>query len=168
MPKGKEILRGVGGPPGVVVATVRVVNKSEEKMANVKHGEVLVAEKFAPRHNIYMEKAVAFITDVGGVTAHVLIKARGMGVPGVAGTVEATSVLKDGQRVVVDGLIGYETFYVEGKERKRPIGAVYEYIEEILTPETDKMEAFAKTRNIIMPPAVLEKMRQMERMKKGG
>lgn len=48
----------------------------------------------------------ALVTDAGGVLSHSAIVAREFGIPAVVGATEATSVLKDGQRVRVDGSRG--------------------------------------------------------------
>jgi len=158
MAKGKKITEGLGGSPGIVVAKVRVVDKDWEKMEKLEHGEVMVAERLTPEDTIYMKKAAAFVTDVGGYTAHAVVIGREMGVPVIVGTAEGTKVLKDGEMVVVDGFTGTT-------ERGLPIGAVYEYVEEVpVLSLTDKMEKLAKERGIPIPPGVLEKMRKREEM----
>jgi len=53
-----------------------------------------------------MQKSVAIITDEGGMTSHASIVSREMGIPAIVGTVNATSVLKDGMKVTVDGSHG--------------------------------------------------------------
>lgn len=148
MAKGKKLLQGSGASPGIVVVTVRVVNKDPEKMAEIQPGEAIVGERFNPEHDIYLKKASALVTDVGGVTSHAAIVAREWNVPAVVGTMEGTTILKDGQRVVVDGAEG----------------AVYEYIEEAPKEETlaEKMEKLAKQKGIKINPAFLEKMKKRE------
>lgn len=49
-----------------------------------------------------MKKAVAFVTDEGGITCHAAIIAREMGKPCIIGTKNATRILKDGDFVEVD------------------------------------------------------------------
>jgi pyruvate, water dikinase len=53
-----------------------------------------------------MKKAAAIITDEGGQTSHAAIVSRELGIPCVVGTKEATSKLKDGDVVTVDGAAG--------------------------------------------------------------
>jgi pyruvate,water dikinase len=50
-----------------------------------------------------MKKVVAVVTDTGGSTSHAAIVSRELGIPCVVGTGRATSVLKNGQMVTVDG-----------------------------------------------------------------
>jgi len=80
---------------------VRLINfiKDTEDLAE---GEILVASMTDPRYVPAMKKAVAFITDEGGITCHAAIVAREMKKPCVIGTKIATSILKDGDEVEVD------------------------------------------------------------------
>ncbi|MCG4282673.1 PEP-utilizing enzyme, partial [Lacticaseibacillus saniviri] len=48
----------------------------------------------------------AFVTDIGGRTAHSAIMARSLEIPAVVGTQSITQDVKDGQMVAVDGLTG--------------------------------------------------------------
>jgi len=48
----------------------------------------------------------AVVTDVGGVTSHCAVVAREYGIPAVVGTTLATSVVRDGQLLEVDGQAG--------------------------------------------------------------
>lgn len=149
MAKGKELVRGEAASPGVVVVTVRVVDKDPEKMADIAHGEVMVAERTVPENVIHMKRASALVTDVGGLTSHTAIVAREWNIPAVVGTMEGTSILKDGQKVVVDGTEG----------------AVYEYIEEAPPKPVsiaDKMQELAAKKGITIDPAFLAKMKRRE------
>lgn len=49
-----------------------------------------------------MKKAVAIITDAGGITCHAAIISRELRIPCVIGTQIASRVLKDGDLVEVD------------------------------------------------------------------
>ena len=128
MAKGKEIIKGIPGAPGVAVATVRLVDKSIGKMAAVKTGEVLVGERFEPEHDEYLKKASALVTDVGGKLSHAAVAGKIIGIPAVVGTIEATTVLKEGQIVVVDG----------------NLGAVFEYLPEAGPPQKSLSERMAE------------------------
>jgi len=53
-----------------------------------------------------MRRAGALVTDGGGMTCHAAIVSRELGVPCVVGARTATSVLRDGEIVTVDGAQG--------------------------------------------------------------
>jgi len=54
-----------------------------------------------------MQRAVAIVTDEGGVTSHAAIVSRELGLPCIVGTEHATKVLKDGDLVEVDAISGF-------------------------------------------------------------
>ncbi|HEX5448000.1 MAG TPA: PEP-utilizing enzyme, partial [Candidatus Saccharimonadales bacterium] len=56
-----------------------------------------------------MKKASAIVTDQGGILSHAAIVARELGVPCIVGTADATKVLKNGQKVLVDADNGVVT-----------------------------------------------------------
>lgn len=64
--------------------------------------DVIVAPMTRPEFIPAMKKAVAFVTDEGGVTCHAAIVSREMGKPCIIGTKNATDILKDGMEVEVD------------------------------------------------------------------
>ncbi|MBT4166420.1 phosphoenolpyruvate synthase, partial [archaeon] len=102
---GNEILSGLGSSPGIGVGVVRVV-ESMEDLSKIKKGDVLVTEMTNPDMVVAMEKSVAIVTNEGGMTSHASIVSREIGIPCVVGTSEATSVLKDGMKITVDGSSG--------------------------------------------------------------
>jgi pyruvate,water dikinase len=53
-----------------------------------------------------MRRAAALVTDRGGMTCHAAIVSRELGLPGVVGTHNATTVLRSGDVVSVDGASG--------------------------------------------------------------
>ena len=73
-----------------------------EEISKMEDGCVLVACMTQPEFVPAMKKAVAVITDEGGLTCHAAIISRELGIPCVIGTKNATQVLKDGEIVEVD------------------------------------------------------------------
>ena len=156
MTKGKELFTGVAAAKGEVVAIVRIVNGDETKMAKVAQGEVLVGERFEPKDNQYLKKAVALITDTGGAFSHGGVAGKLFGIPAVTGTVNATKELKNGQKGVVDGNKGIIYEYIpgdEGEEKPKPAGG---------PSLADKMAEIAAKRGIKLPPGFTAKQKQKE------
>lgn len=102
---GKPILLGVSASPGIATGRVRII-KSGSEIGKVKEGDVLVTKMTSPDFVPAMKRAVAIITDEGGKTSHAAIVSRELGIPCVVGTKDATSQLKDGLYVTVDGASG--------------------------------------------------------------
>ncbi len=103
--KAPVLLSGAPASPGVTSGPVKLVNDPSE-IDKVLTGDVLVAEMTTPDFVPAMKRAVAIVTDRGGRTAHAAIVSRELGIPCVVGTGEAMSVLKDGQKITVDGSNG--------------------------------------------------------------
>jgi len=96
----KEI-KGSIASQGKVQGKVKIINTASD-LPKVNAGDILVASMTKPDYIIAMEKAIAFITDEGGITCHAAIVAREMGKPCIIGTKIATKVLKDNDLVEVD------------------------------------------------------------------
>lgn len=75
-------------------------------MSKVKKGDVLIAVSTNPDILPAMQKAAAFVTDVGGITSHAAIVAREMKKPCVIAAKFATKIFKDGDLVEVDAFKG--------------------------------------------------------------
>ena len=123
---GTVLLEGLAASPGVGVGVVRIVHSMDD-LRKIKKGDVLVTEMTDPDMVVSMQKSAAIVTDEGGLTSHASIVSREMGIPAIVGTGEATSKLKDGQTITVDGSNGKvydgqvaETRMVEVKEAKQP------------------------------------------------
>ncbi|MFA5078554.1 MAG: phosphoenolpyruvate synthase, partial [Dehalococcoidia bacterium] len=103
--KAEPILSGVAASPGAASGTVKII-PDPSHIDKIMKGDILVAEMTTPDFVPAMKRAVAIITDRGGRTAHAAIVSRELGIPCVVGTERATSILKDGQEVTVDGSSG--------------------------------------------------------------
>lgn len=91
---------GMTASPGTAIGKV-IILKDPNDAYKVKEGDVLVAPMTSPDYVVAMKKAVAVVTDWGGMTSHAAIVAREFGIPCVVGTDVATKVFKDGDMVEV-------------------------------------------------------------------
>jgi pyruvate,water dikinase len=98
-------LQGIGAWPGTYEGTVRIV-RGHDDLDRVRPGDVLVAPITTPSWSVVFPRIGALVTDCGGALSHAAIVAREHGVPTVLNTEVATSRLRDGQRVLVDGARG--------------------------------------------------------------
>lgn len=99
------ILKGMGASRGTASGPARIIFNIQE-LDKIQSGDVLVAPMTNPDMVVAMAKAVAVITDVGGMTCHAAIISRELGIPCVVGTQKATQILKDGMFVCVNGTKG--------------------------------------------------------------
>jgi len=101
-------LSGAAASPGVVEGVARVV-KTVAELADVRDGEILVCSITSPAWAPIFTKVNAVVTDIGGVMSHAAIVCREYGLPAVVGTGRATSQIRTGQRLSVDGSAGTVT-----------------------------------------------------------
>ncbi|MBN1438836.1 MAG: hypothetical protein JW929_05430 [Anaerolineales bacterium] len=96
----------LGSPvsPGVAEGRVRVV--LDPRRANLQPGEILVCPGTDPSWTPLFLSAAALVMETGGMMTHGSVVAREYGIPGVVGVQEATTRLKTGQCVRVDGSRG--------------------------------------------------------------
>lgn len=98
-------LAGDPASPGRATGPVRVILDPGD-FASFQPGEVLVARATAPAWTPLFAKAAAVVTDGGTLAAHASLVAREYGIPAVVATGDATTRLRDGQVVTVDGGAG--------------------------------------------------------------
>jgi phosphoenolpyruvate synthase/pyruvate phosphate dikinase len=101
-------LLGVAISPGLIRGPVKVLNTPDEKP--VLPGDVLVARATDPGWTPLFLNAGAIVLEVGGMLQHGALVAREYGKPCVAGIENATSILRDGQAVEIDGSNGVVRF----------------------------------------------------------
>jgi pyruvate,water dikinase len=92
---------------GIATGPVKVLNDPFEK--DVEEGDILVAHTTDPGWTPLFINAAAVLLEVGGELQHGALVAREYGKPCIAGIVNVTSSLEDGQLVEVDGNSGKVT-----------------------------------------------------------
>lgn len=100
-------LTGIAAAPGSARGRVRVVDDATS--FDLEPGEVLVARVTDTGWTPLFAFAAAVVTDIGGLASHPAIVAREYGIPAVVNTGTASTQLRDGQQVEVDGTAGTVT-----------------------------------------------------------
>jgi len=103
--KGEVILKGLAASPGIASGKIKIIRDLKD-LSKIIKGDILVTSMTNPDMVVTMQKAAAIVTDEGGLTAHASIVSREMGIPAVVGTQEATTKLKDGEIITVNGFTG--------------------------------------------------------------
>ncbi len=100
--QGIRLLGGVAEGPARVLKLLKDI-------VDLQPGEILVCPTTNPSWAPVFTKIKAAVTDIGGLTSHAAIVCREYGVPSVTGTGIATSVIKTGDIIRVDGDTGVVT-----------------------------------------------------------
>jgi pyruvate,water dikinase len=98
------VIRGSPVSPGVAEGIVHVI--LDPRGAQLAPGEILVCPGTDPAWTPLFMAAGGLITEVGGMMTHGSVVAREYGIPAVVGVHQATTRLKDGQRIRIDGTTG--------------------------------------------------------------
>ena len=101
-------VKGFPGAAGQVTGTVRVIASIDE-IDQVQQGDILVTTATNIGWTLVFPKVAAVVTDIGAPLSHAAIVAREFGIPAVVGCGNATTVLKTGDVVTVDGSMGTVT-----------------------------------------------------------
>lgn len=100
-----EVMQGAASSQGIVEGTVRVV-LGTDRIDEFEPGEILVAPQTDPSWTPLFLVAAGVIVNTGSMGSHAMIVARELGIPCVGGLVGATTTLKTGDRVRLDGAKG--------------------------------------------------------------
>ena len=98
-------LKGMAASPGQVEGPARVIMHADE-LTQVQPGEILVAPVTAPSWGPIFGKIKATVTDIGGMMSHAAIVCREYDLPAVTGTGSASTTIKTGDLLRVDGTKG--------------------------------------------------------------
>ena len=101
-------LAGMAASPGQVEGVARVVLDADA-LRDIQPGEILVSRITAPSWGPVFSTIAAVVTDIGGMMSHAAIVCREYGLPAVTGTGSATTAIRTGQRIRVDGDTGAVT-----------------------------------------------------------
>jgi len=102
---------GIGCCPGVVRGRARVVR--DPKAAEMRAGEILVAERTDPGWILLFAGAAGVVVERGSVLSHSAIVARELGIPAIVSVAGITTWLRTGDLIEVDGASGVVTRIAE-------------------------------------------------------
>jgi phosphoenolpyruvate synthase/pyruvate phosphate dikinase len=98
-------LAGIPASSGTIEGRARVVLRMED--AALEEGDILVTPFTDPSWTPVFVSVKGLVTEVGGMMTHGSVVAREYGLPAVVGVGDATKLIKDGQRIRVNGTEGY-------------------------------------------------------------
>lgn len=100
-----DAIAGLPVSSGVIEGRARVVLSIED--AALESGDILVTAFTDPSWTPLFISIKGLVTEVGGLMTHGAVIAREYGLPAVVGVERATQLIKDGQKIRVNGTDGY-------------------------------------------------------------
>jgi phosphohistidine swiveling domain-containing protein len=110
-------LVGLAVSAGVVEGRARVLSDMAD--AELEAGDILVTAFTDPSWTPLFVSIKGLVTEVGGLMTHGAVIAREYGLPAVVGVENATTLIKDGQRIRVHGTDGTWNSWHEPRWRRR-------------------------------------------------
>jgi pyruvate,water dikinase len=101
-------LTGTPASAGTATGKARVIVNPVG--AHLEPGEILVVPSTDPGWTPLFMTAAALVMEMGGVISHGAVVAREYGIPAVVGVADATTRLRNGQSITVDGATGTVTW----------------------------------------------------------
>lgn len=98
-------IAGLAVSSGVIEGRARVILNMED--AELEEGDILITSFTDPSWTPLFVAIKGLVTEVGGLMTHGAVIAREYGLPAVVGVESATRLIKDGQRIRVNGTEGY-------------------------------------------------------------
>ena len=100
-----DAIVGLPVSSGVIEGRARVILNMED--ADLEDGDILVTSFTDPSWTPLFVSIKGLVTEVGGLMTHGAVIAREYGLPAVVGVENAIKLIKDGQRIRVNGTEGY-------------------------------------------------------------
>jgi phosphotransferase system enzyme I (PtsI) len=85
-----------------------LTGNTKQILPRLEQPMVVVARDLSPADTASMvrEPVIAFVTEIGSRTSHTALMARALEIPAVVGVADALSLVRTGDRIIVDGLRG--------------------------------------------------------------
>ncbi|WP_040783351.1 aminotransferase class III-fold pyridoxal phosphate-dependent enzyme [Nocardia pneumoniae] len=126
-------LSGLGCSPGVAEGTARVIT-SLDHIDQLREGDILVTRFTDPGWTPALGLVAGVVTEVGGMLSHAAVIGREYGIPAVLNVAGATTAVRSGQRIRVDGGAGLVQVLDGGDPADEP--AVTESVSHEPRPDT--------------------------------
>ena len=106
------IVKGLGVSKGVTRAIAQVISRDQTSQQRIPAGSIIVLANVMSDYLNLIRKSAGFIMEKGSAVCHGAILAREIGIPAIVGANKATSLIKSGDQILVDGDTG-EVFLVD-------------------------------------------------------
>jgi len=106
-------ITGVGCSPGITTGTVRIVTSISE-IGTIQKNDILVTRNTDPAWTPVFKKLSGLITETGGILSHGAVVSREYTIPAITAVKQATTLLKNGQQITLDGNTGI--IYIQKKK----------------------------------------------------
>ncbi|AFZ25902.1 phosphoenolpyruvate synthase/pyruvate phosphate dikinase [Cylindrospermum stagnale PCC 7417] len=101
--KSSYFIKALGASGGRVMGTAYIIGSSQPKPEQLPKGVILIASVVTPDWLPLLQQVAGIITERGGLTSHAAILARELCIPAVVSATDATTLIQNGERLLLDG-----------------------------------------------------------------
>lgn len=131
-----------------LIARLNGISSKESSLKQEKEPFIVVARDLTPADTVRLDKTNlrGFITEKGGVTSHVVILAKTLGIPAIVGAAGVLEGVEDGVSVYINGTEGYavaepdEALRKQYEQEKEKIKLKAEHFREMAKKEARTMD----------------------------
>lgn len=100
-----NVLKGIPGCHGIAIGSAYVL-ELEQSISQISPGQILVTSSVDPGLTPLLINATGLVTEIGGFLSHGATLARELGIPTVVSVPQATKLIRNGQKIMVNGYNG--------------------------------------------------------------
>lgn len=150
------LISGIGASFGIAVGKLKKIDAKYSGQLSRK--DILVITDYSSEMESAILSSGGVIMDTGGVTSDTAILCREFNIPAVVGTGNASSVLKDGEYVRIDGNAGtvYKEKIFEGKDEvAHPVVEAYSSgeVEAVVKEKLEEEKDLLPPKDTSLPPS---------------
>ena len=97
------LVSGIAAASGIVRAKLTIIADLDNASEPIPAGAILVTRQIEPRQIHLIQQVRGIITETGGRNSHAAIVARELNIPAIVNATDATKILAQGDRVLLDG-----------------------------------------------------------------
>ncbi|MBD2385641.1 putative PEP-binding protein [Cylindrospermum sp. FACHB-282] len=101
--KSLYFIKALGAAGGRVMGNAYIIGSSQQKPETLPKGVILIATVVTPDWLPLLQQVAGIITERGGLTSHAAILARELCIPAVVSATDATTLIQNGERLLLDG-----------------------------------------------------------------
>ena len=134
-------IKGIGVATGRVSADVLVIDSNKHIIEQLPKDIILVAPEITPDWLPVLQQVSGIVTEKGGLTSHAAIIARELGIPAVVGISNVTKLIKNGDRLLIDGDSGEVNHLAVNSDEEH----TEEHINDVIVEDKEEKHSFSES-----------------------
>ncbi|MGB3637145.1 MAG: putative PEP-binding protein [Rivularia sp. (in: cyanobacteria)] len=134
-------VKGIGVARGQVSANAVVIGSENRIIEQLPSNTILVASQITPDWLPVLQQVSGIVTEKGGLTSHAAIIARELGIPAVVGIKNITALIKNGDRLLIDGDSGEVNRLAPNDSKEH----IQHHIDSVIVDDKEEKHSFSES-----------------------